>query len=1140
MAEGTMIQIGAPLVGSYDDRLVALSIFIAISASYSALDLAGRITAARGWIRLGWLVGGATALGIGIWSMHFTGMLAFILPVPAVVYHWPTVFLSLIAAILASAVVLFVATRKKMGPVRALAGSVTMGAGIAGMHFIGMAAMRLPAVCHFRLSIVCLAVVVGVLASLVALVLTFDFREETRGTTWAKLISAAGMGIAISAMHYTGMASASFTSSAVPTDLPHTVSISSLGIAGIVLATLIFQAATIVTSSVDRRLAAQALEVETSERFRQIADNLQIVLALSPADFSTHLYVNRTYEKIWGHTVESLYANPHSWLEAIHPEDRGRVSDFLQRLTRGEAVDDLEYRIVRPDGSTRWIAARGYPIFDAQGRVYRIVSSASDVTERKRAEEQLRREQSLLAMAQRMARMGVWSWNPSSSDMFGSEEFYRIFGINPDKTRLTREIFLECIHPEDRSRYESEIHAAVAERRNWELDYRIVLPDASFKYVHAIGTPVFNKSGDILEFVGTTLDITERKRAEQELRQAQERIRAILENSPNLIFLKDTEGQYLLVNREFERALRVSQEQIKGKTDEEVFPPEQVAVFRANDLKVLRAGVAMEFEEIAIQVDGPHTSIVHKFPLFDAHGNIYATGGVATDITQRKRAEEARRQSEEQYRTVVETATDAVISIDEVSQILFVNPATTRIFGYDSSELIGRSLTILMPEFMRELHKVAIERYLATGQRHMNWQGVELIGLRKNGEEFPVEVSFGEIVREGCHIFTGFIRNITDRKRAEEALRLSEREQRQTVTQLERERARLVEAQEVAKMGSWEAELQTLNVSWSEQTHRIFETDPSCFHPTRPKFREFIHAEDRARVDAAFVASLDKLSPCTVEYRIVMPDGRIKILEERWQAFHDEEGKPVRVAGTCRDITERVRAEEELQRLSGRLLRFQDEERRKIARDLHDSTGQDLVALATMLGQLRDSVPSSQRKPRRLLAECKALADQCIREVRTLSYLLHPPVLDQAGLGDAILDYVKGFSKRSGIQVELDLSPRLGRMERNVELALFRVVQESLTNIQRHSGSQRAKIRIDRNSDLTLEISDHGLGAPATVQGGKEESRFELGVGIPSMEERVKLIGGRFEIHSTNHGTTVRVTIPLERNEREKAAHSAG
>jgi signal transduction histidine kinase len=224
---------------------------------------------------------------------------------------------------------------------------------------------------------------------------------------------------------------------------------------------------------------------------------------------------------------------------------------------------------------------------------------------------------------------------------------------------------------------------------------------------------------------------------------------------------------------------------------------------------------------------------------------------------------------------------------------------------------------------------------------------------------------------------------------------------------------------------------------------------------------------------------------------------------------------------------ERQRAEEEVRRLSGRILQLQDEERQSIARDLHDSTGQDLVALATMIGQVRSSVPSVERKPRRLLSECRALAERCIREVRTLSYLLHPPVLDEAGLGDAIHDYVKGFTKRSGIRVELELSPRLGRMARDVELTLFRVVQESLTNIQRHSGSQQAKIRIHRNSNLMLEISDRGQEAFVSRRKGKEEPRLEGGVGIPSMQERVKLIGGRLDIDSTSHGTTVRVTIPL-------------
>src|SRR5216684_2364148 len=319
------------------------------------------------------------------------------------------------------------------------------------------------------------------------------------------------------------------------------------------------------------------------------------------------------------------------------------------------------------------------------------------------------------------------------------------------------------------------------------------------------------------------------------------------------------------------------------------------------------------------------------------------------------------------------------------------------------------------------------------------------------------------------------------------------------------------------------------NVIWSEQTHRIFETDPSRFHPTRQKFREFIHPEDRAKVDAAFVASLDKRSPSTVEYRIVMPDGRIKILEERWQAFQDEEGKPVRAAGTCRDISERVRAEEELQRLSGQLLRLQDEERRRMARDLHDSTGQDLVALATTLSQLHASIPSSSRKLRKLASQCQALADQCIREVRTLSYLLHPPMLDEAGLEDAIRHYAGGFTERTGIEVELEISPRLGRMKPDVELTLFRVVQESLTNIQRHSGSPQSKIWIERDpGKITLEISDKGSGISGNQRRRNGKLSFGVGVGILSMHERVKLIGGRLEIESSSSGTTVRATVPID------------
>src|SRR6202521_4464617 len=293
-------------------------------------------------------------------------------------------------------------------------------------------------------------------------------------------------------------------------------------------------------------------------------------------------------------------------------------------------------------------------------------------------------------------------------------------------------------------------------------------------------------------------------------------------------------------------------------------------------------------------------------------------------------------------------------------------------------------------------------------------------------------------------------------------------------------------------------------------------------------WQTMLHPDDRDRVLQAWHESVVNGTPYEQEERHRGADGTYRWFLARGVPVRDAEGRVVRWYGTNTDIEDRKQAEAHLRRLSGQLLRSQDKERRRIARDLHDSTGQNLVALATMLSQARSAIPSGARKSRRLVSECKALTDKCIRDVRTLSYVLHPPALDQAGLGDAIRDYVGGFTKRSGIQVELKLSPRLGRMERDVELALFRVVQESLTNIQRHSGSQQAKIRIHRNSNLTLEISDRGHGTSVGRQREEEQPRFVLGVGIPSMQERVKLIGGRLHIDSSSRGTPVRVTIPLE------------
>jgi len=265
---------GPLLVQSYDHQLVALSIFIAILASYAAMDLAARITSASGGLRWIRLSGGAFAFGIGIWSMHYIGMLALRLPVP-VEYDWPTVLLSLLAAIMASAVALFVVSRREMKLLQAAAGSVAMVSGIAAMHYIGMAAMRVPAMCQYSENLIFLSIFLAVSFSFVALYLTFYLREVKTHRGWKRPLAAVAMGGAISAMHYTGMAAVSYVGQpGMEGDLSHAFSINSMGIVGILVVTFAALGIVLITSLVDRRFSIQTVELETSElRYRSIVQS---------------------------------------------------------------------------------------------------------------------------------------------------------------------------------------------------------------------------------------------------------------------------------------------------------------------------------------------------------------------------------------------------------------------------------------------------------------------------------------------------------------------------------------------------------------------------------------------------------------------------------------------------------------------------------------------------------------------------------------------------------------------------------------------------------------------------------------------------------------------------------------------------
>src|SRR5712692_7095510 len=391
------------LIGSYNYALVALSVLIAIFASYAALDLAGRVTAASSWTRAVWLLGGAGAMGTGIWSMHYIGMLAFILPIP-VAYHWPTVLLSLFAAILASVIALYVVSRQKMDGSRAVAGSVLMGAGIASMHYIGMGAMRLPAICQFNSFLVVLSVVFAVLISLAALWITFHCRDEKTGIGWEKLAGAVVMGAAIPVMHYTGMAAASFTPSGMPMDLSHAVSISTLGTGGIAAVTLIVLGLALLTSWVDRRFAAQTLELQ-EEKLQQSE------AYLAEAQRLTHtgswawqvagrdaLHLSEEWYRLYGFDPEK---GPPTWeerLQRVHPEDRAKWQGVIERAIGEKSDYDVEFRILLPDGTVKYIHTVGHPVLNASGDLVEFVGSSTDITERKRAEVLLAGENRLLEM----------------------------------------------------------------------------------------------------------------------------------------------------------------------------------------------------------------------------------------------------------------------------------------------------------------------------------------------------------------------------------------------------------------------------------------------------------------------------------------------------------------------------------------------------------------------------------------------------------------------------------------------------------------------------------------------------------------------------------------------------------------------
>ena len=386
---------------SYSYDLVALSFLIAAMASYAAFNVAECIAMYRDRKRFVWIAGGASAMGIGIWSMHYTGMLAFNLPV-VVTYHVPTVALSLFAAVGGSAVALAIVSRDRLSRRSWGLGGLAMGGAISTMHYIGMAAMRGPMMCHYSSGLVTLSVVVAVGLSCLALWLMFYFRQANMRARWLKLTAAIVMGSGIACMHYTAMSAASFTPANTPPDTFWAVSVSQLAVAGIVAATMLVLIGASLTSWLDRRLALERIS-------QQVLESVSIVVWRADPRSLRLNFVSSSAGRVLGDRINLRERAP-LWIDRIHPDDIQRVLSQYEMVSRTKEQSQLEYRFIKADGETIWLR-EVVSSTSERGATY-LIGTTRDVTDSKMLEQALVAEEKLAALGRLSAAIAHEINNP--------------------------------------------------------------------------------------------------------------------------------------------------------------------------------------------------------------------------------------------------------------------------------------------------------------------------------------------------------------------------------------------------------------------------------------------------------------------------------------------------------------------------------------------------------------------------------------------------------------------------------------------------------------------------------------------------------------------------------------------------------
>jgi PAS domain S-box-containing protein len=560
-------------------------------------------------------------------------------------------------------------------------------------------------------------------------------------------------------------------------------------------------------------------------------------------------------------------------------------------------------------------------------------------------------------------------------------------------------------------------------------------------------------------------------------------------------------------------------EDLVGYRLEELIPrsiPENVTFLK----KLIRAGYRLKDHETVEEYrTGVKLHGINTLSGTIENGHLLRLWGTGRDITDQKRIEKDLVMKE----SAIASSINAIGITDLEGTIIYVNNSLVTMWGYGSAgEILGRPL----PEFWEGDRVFQTVKEL----QKQGWSSGEDIGKRKDGSLFNVQF-FGSMIKDeaGTPLYMcGSFIDITEQKRAEETIRDSE--------------SRLKEAEKIARLGSWEWNIITNDLQWSDEIYRIFGLSPSNFGATYEAFINTVHPDDRKYVIESVDASLKNNKPYNIDHRIVLPDGTERIVHEMAIAEFNEDGNPIRMFGTVQDITDfqttllalreseekLLASQKDLRKLAGRLISNQEKEYRHLARELHDNITQQLAVIAIEAGNIEQQFNDL---PEPVLQRISHIKDQLItvsKDVHSLSRDLHPSILEDLGLERAVRSECSNVSSRMGISVSFTPLTLPASVPDDIGLSIYRIVQEGLSNIVKHAKTKKAYVFLEGvNNSIMLTVRDTGVGFEP------EQVRKKEGLGLGSIRERVRLAHGELSIIShPGKGTNVEVIFPLNEEEQ--------